>query len=155
MKSKQNNSNFLMGMLALSVSFPIIVVCSAWFFPGTELWGHFAENLLPELISSTLLLLVGVGFGVSILGTVLAYLVVMVEFPGRSWLEWALFLPFAIPAYVLAFVYLGVFDYSGYAQVWLREYTGMPGFDIRAGSWAIILTFTLVFYPYVYMRARA
>ena len=55
----------------------------------------------------------------------------------------------------LAFVYLGVFDYSGYAQVWLREYTGMPGFDIRAGSWAIILTFTLVFYPYVYMMARA
>ena len=73
MKSKQNNSNFLMGMLALSVSFPIIVVCSAWFFPGTELWGHFSENLLPELISSTLLLLVGVDIGVSILGTVLAY----------------------------------------------------------------------------------
>ncbi len=155
MNSKQNNSNFLMGLLALSVSFPIIVVCSAWFFPGTELWGHFLENLLPELIVSTLILLLGVGIGVSFLGTVLAYLVVMVEFPGRKWLEWALFLPFAIPAYVLAFVYLGVFDYSGYAQVWLREYTGMPGFDIRAGSWAIILTFVLVFYPYVYMMARA
>jgi len=144
-----------MGLLALSVSFPIIVVCSAWLFPGTELWGHFAENLLPELISSTLVLLLGVGIGVSVLGTVLAYLVVMVDFPGRAWLEWALFLPFAIPAYVLAFVYLGVFDYSGYAQVWLREYTGVPGFDIRAGSWAIILTFILVFYPYVYMMARA
>ena len=155
MKSKKNNSNFLMGMLALSISFPLIVVCSAWFFPGTELWTHFAENLLPELITSTLMLLIGVGIGVSILGTILAYLVVMVEFPGRKWLEWALFMPFAIPAYVLAFVYLGVFDYSGYAQVWLREYTGMPGFDIRAGSWAIILTFTLVFYPYVYMMARA
>ncbi len=155
MKSKKNNSNFLMGMLALSISFPLIVVCSAWFFPGTELWTHFAENLLPELITSTLILLIGVGIGVSILGTILAYLVVMVEFPGRKWLEWALFMPFAIPAYVLAFVYLGVFDYSGYAQVWLREYTGMPGFDIRAGSWAIILTFTLVFYPYVYMMARA
>ncbi|MBT68203.1 MAG: ABC transporter permease [Thiotrichales bacterium] len=152
---KKNNSNFLMGLLALSVSFPIIVVCSAWLFPGTELWGHFAENLLPELISSTLVLLLGVGIGVSVLGTVLAYLVVMVDFPGRAWLEWALFLPFAIPAYVLAFVYLGVFDYSGYAQVWLREYTGVPGFDIRAGSWAIILTFILVFYPYVYMMARA
>ena len=119
MNTKQNNSNFLMGLLALSVSFPIIVVCSAWFFPGTELWGHFLENLLPELIVSTLILLLGVGLGVSILGTVLAYLVVMVEFPGRRWLEWALFLPFAIPAYVLAFVYLGVFDYSGFAQVWL------------------------------------
>ena len=155
MSIKQNNSNILMGFLAFSVAFPIIVVCSAWLLPGTELWGHFSENLLPELISSTLILLLGVGIGVSVLGTVLAYLVVMVEFPGRKWLEWALFLPFAIPAYVLAFVYLGVFDYSGYAQVWLRELTGVSGFDIRSGHWAIILTFVLVFYPYVYMMARA
>ncbi|MDB4057482.1 iron ABC transporter permease [Candidatus Thioglobus sp.] len=155
MSIKQNNSNILMGFLAFLVAFPIIVVCSAWLLPGTELWGHFSENLLPELISSTLILLLGVGIGVSVLGTVLAYLVVMVEFPGRKWLEWALFLPFAIPAYVLAFVYLGVFDYSGYAQVWLRELTGVSGFDIRSGHWAIILTFVLVFYPYVYMMARA
>ncbi|WP_216092593.1 ABC transporter permease subunit [Candidatus Marithrix sp. Canyon 246] len=28
-------------------------------------------------------------------------------------------------------------------------------FDIRAGSWAIIMTFVLVFYPYVYMMSRA
>ena len=145
MSIKQNNSNILMGFLAFSVAFPIIVVCSAWLLPGTELWGHFSENLLPELISSTLILLLGVGIGVSVLGTVLA----------RKWLEWALFLPFAIPAYVLAFVYLGVFDYSGYAQVWLRELTGVSGFDIRSGHWAIILTFVLVFYPYVYMMARA
>ena len=148
-------SNIWIGALALAIALPIFVVGSAWFLPGTELWSHFAQTLLPELVSSTLILLIGVGVGVSILGTVLAYLVVMVDFPGRSWLEWALFLPFAIPAYVLAFVYLGVFDYSGYVQGWLREYLGIPGFDIRSGHWAIILTFVLVFYPYVYMMARA
>ena len=155
MKEVSIKSNFWIGLLAFSVAFPIFVVCSSWLMPGTDLWLHFAQTLLPELVSSTLILLIGVGIGVSILGTVLAYLVVMVEFPGRSWLEWALFLPFGIPAYVLAFVYLGVFDYSGYAQVWLREYLGIPGFDIRSGYWAIILTFILVFYPYVYMMARA
>ena len=155
MKEAFIKSNFWIGLLAISVAFPIFVVGSAWLFPGGELWSHFAETLLPELITSTFILLVGVGIGVSILGTVLAYLVVMVDFPGRAWLEWALFLPFGIPAYVLAFVYLGVFDYSGYAQVWLREYLGIAGFDIRSGHWAIILTFILVFYPYVYMMARA
>ncbi|MBC8493786.1 MAG: iron ABC transporter permease [Candidatus Thioglobus sp.] len=134
---------------------PIFVVAFSWALPEHELWAHFSENILSDLISSTLILLLGVGVGVTLLGTVLAYLVVMVEFPGRKWLEWALFLPFAIPAYVLAFVYLGVFDYSGYAQVWMREVLGLPGFDIRAGSWAIILTFVLVFYPYVYMMTRA
>ena len=148
-------SNIWIALLALIVATPIFVVASAWLFPGGELWAHFAQTLLTDLVVSTVILLLGVGLGVSILGTILAYLVVMVEFPGRRWLEWALFLPFAIPAYVLAFVYLGVFDYSGYAQVWMRESLGMPGFDIRAGHWAIILTFILVFYPYVYMMARA
>ena len=112
------------------VALPIFVVIFSWALPEHELWAHFSQNLLPNLISSTAILLIGVGVGVVLLGTVLAYLVVMVEFPGRKWLEWALFLPFAIPAYGLAFVYLGVFDYSGYAQVWMREVLGLPGFDI-------------------------
>jgi len=148
-------TNIWITCLALIVSMPIFVVISAWLMPGEELWAHFAQTLLPGLVFSTFVLLFGVGIGVSVLGTILAYLVVMVEFPGRRWLEWALFLPFAIPAYVLAFVYLGVFDYSGYAQVWMREILGLPGFDIREGHWAIVLTFVLVFYPYVYMMARA
>ncbi|CAC9613933.1 Ferric iron ABC transporter, permease protein [uncultured Gammaproteobacteria bacterium] len=149
------NTKIWISTLALLVALPIFVVAFSWVLPEHELWVHFSENLLPSLIYSTVALLVGVGIGVTLLGTVLAYLVVMVEFPGRKWLEWALFLPFAIPAYVLAFVYLGVFDYSGYAQVWMRETLNIPGFDIRSGSWAIILTFVLVFYPYVYMMARA
>ena len=148
-------SKIWVSVIALLVATPIFVVAFSWALPEHELWAHFSENILSDLISSTLILLLGVGVGVTLLGTVLAYLVVMVEFPGRRWLEWALFLPFAIPAYVLAFVYLGVFDYSGYAQTWMREDLGLPGFDIRAGSWAIILTFVLVFYPYVYMMTRA
>ena len=148
-------SKIWISIVALLVAMPIFVVAFSWVMPEHELWAHFSENILSSLIGSTLILLLGVGIGVTLLGTVLAYLVVMVEFPGRRWLEWALFLPFAIPAYVIAFVYLGVFDYSGYAQVWMREVLGLPGFDIRAGSWAIILTFVLVFYPYVYMMTRA
>lgn len=148
-------SKIWISTLALLVALPIFVVASSWLFPQTALWTHFSQTLLPNLMSSTVILLVGVGIGVTLLGTVLAYLVVMVEFPGRRWLEWVLFLPFAIPAYVLAFVYLGVFDYSGYLQVWMREVLGLSGFDIRQGYWAIILTFVLAFYPYVYMMTRA
>ncbi|KAA0445848.1 MAG: iron ABC transporter permease [Candidatus Thioglobus sp.] len=152
---KYFNTKIWISVLALLIALPIFVVAFSWLLPEHELWAHFSENLLHNLIHSTVILLLGVGVGVTLLGTILAYLVVMVEFPGRKWLEWALFLPFAIPAYVLAFVYLGVFDYSGYAQVWMRETLGFSGFDIRSGSWAIILTFILVFYPYVYMMARA
>ncbi len=155
MKAHCLSSNLWIGALAGLVALPILVVALAWVFPANELWAHFTQHLLADLVGDTAILLIGVGVGVTLLGTSLAYLVVMVEFPGNKWLEWALFLPFAIPAYVLAFVYLGVFDYSGYAQVWLRAVFGWSGFDIRTGAWAITLTFVLAFYPYVYMMSRA
>jgi len=152
---KCNNPKYFIPALATLVAFPVLVVLLSWLTPDVETWQHFSEYLLGDLIKSTLILVIGVALGVMILGTLLAYLVVMVDFPGRKWMEWALFLPFGIPAYVLAFVYLGVFDYSGYVQTFLRDYLGFPGFDIRSGSWATILTFILVFYPYVYMMTRA
>ena len=65
-------SNIWVGTLALVVALPILVVGSAWLIPASELWSHFAQTLLPELVRSTLILLAGVAIGVSILGTVLA-----------------------------------------------------------------------------------
>ena len=72
MKENFIKSNIWLGALALAIALPIFVVGSAWFLPGTDLWSHFAQTLLPELVSSTLILLIGVGIGVSVLGTVLA-----------------------------------------------------------------------------------
>lgn len=142
-------------LLALIIATPALIVLMAWALPSGALWQHFADNLLLELLSNTLVLLLGVALGVAVLGTTLAWLVVMVEFPGRKYLEWALLLPFAIPAYVLAFVYLGIFDYAGVVQTFLRSNLGIVGFDIREGYLPIIAVFTLVFYPYVYLICRA
>ncbi len=141
--------------LAFIIAMPIFVISLSWFTETYTLWLHFQNTILSSLFSNTIILLLGVGFGVAILGTVLAWFVTMTEFPGRRYLEWALLLPFAIPAYVLAFVYLGIFDYAGFLQVWLRATFAVSGFDIRSGYFAPILTFVLVFYPYVYMISRA
>ncbi len=152
------NQTTITTILAVIISMPIFMVFLSWLFPNYELISHFSTTILPDLAISTGILLVGVAFGVILIGTVLAYLVVLVEFPGRKYLEYALFLPFTIPAYVLAFVYLGVFDYSGYVQTFFRDIfagIGFSGFDIRSGYLTIILIFVLAFYPYVYMLARA
>lgn len=143
-------------VFALFVISPIIIILTAW-FNGTDqsIWQHFAETILLDLIINTLVLVIGVGLGVGFLGTFMAWLVVMCEFLGRRIFEWLLFLPFAIPAYVLAFIFLGVFDFSGSFQSFLREYTAFRGIDLRDGAWGIILIFSLVFYPYVYMLARS
>lgn len=143
----------LWGLIIL-ISLPLLRIISAWFEPSTDIWAHLYDTVLWTLVGNTLWLLLGVGLGVTILGVSMAWLVSMCEFPGRKVLEWMLFLPFAIPAYVLGFVYLGLFDYAGTVQSLLREYLGWGGVDIRNGRLGIIIVMTLVLYPYVYMLAR-
>lgn len=96
------------------------------------------------------------GVGTLVLGGALAWLVVGYRFPGRRIFEWALVLPLAVPAYVIGFAFLGLFDFSGPVQSALRRWLGeglrLP--DLRAG-WGVAFVMTLVFYPYVYLLARA
>ena len=95
------------GAIALLVATPILVVVSSLATPSLEIWAHLWRTYLLELVWNTLVLIAGVGTGVLILGTGLAWLVTMYRFPGRRLFEWLLILPMAIPAYVMGFVFLG------------------------------------------------
>ena len=143
-------------LIALMVAAPILVVFSAWLSPPSETWTHLADTLLPVLLRNTLVMLIGVGCGVFILGVGLAWLTTMCQFPGRAIADWALMLPLAIPAYVLAFVFIGLLDFSGPVQTSLRAILGPITWfpEIRSSS-GVILVMVLGFYPYVYMLARA
>jgi iron(III) transport system permease protein len=141
---------------ATLVAVPILAVLLSLATPVYEIWAHLWRTQLAGLLWNTLLLLLGVGTGTLALGTVLAWLVVFHEFPGRRVLEWALVLPLALPAYVLGFVFLGIFEFAGPIQTALRQAFGpavrLP--DLRSGG-GVILVMTLVLYPYVYTLARA
>lgn len=148
--------NTLGVLTVLSVLAPIAILLFSWASPETAIWQHLIATQLGDLLRNTLVLLVGVAVGVSLLGVPLAWLTAMCEFPGRRWLEWALMLPMAMPAYVLAFVVLGLFDFSGPLQQSLKMTLG-DGFDyvdIR-GDFSVIAVLVLVLYPYVYMLARS
>ena len=135
---------------------PIVSVLSSFLTPAGEVWRHLWRTQLVELITNTVLLLAGVGSGTLVVGTGLAWLVVYHRFPGRAFLEWALILPLAIPAYVLGFVFLGLFDFAGPLQTFLRATFGQ-GFRLPTlrSYGGVTLMMTLVFYPYVYLLARA
>src|SRR5690554_7024064 len=134
---------------------PLLVLLFSWQSVDQTIWGHLLQTQLARLIGNTLWLVLGVGAGVILLGVSLAWLISLCEFPGRRWLDWALMLPFAIPAYVLAFVMVGLLDFAGPLQTLLR---GWFGNDFRLppirSTGGVILTLVLVFYPYVYMLAR-
>ncbi|MFA7678581.1 MAG: ABC transporter permease subunit, partial [Pigmentiphaga sp.] len=142
--------------IALLTAIPLLVILSYFLLPQPEVWKHLSEHVLPRVIVNTVTLLAGVTVGVLLLGVSLAWLTAACEFPGRRFFSWALMLPLAIPAYVLAFVLVGILDFSGPIQSWIRDYyPGTVRFpNVRTSTWAVITVMTLAFYPYVYLLAR-
>lgn len=144
------------GAVAALVLMPLTVLLLSWYQIDTEIWGHLLDTQMTRLLSNTFTLIVGVGLGVVLLGVSLAWLTALCEFPGRRWLDWALMLPFAIPAYVLAFVFIGIFDFAGPVQTLMREWFGMGvRFPRVRSTGGVVLVLVLVFYPYVYLLARS
>jgi iron(III) transport system permease protein len=141
--------------VALLVLLPLSVLMFSWHEVDQQIWAHLWQTQLPRLLGNTLMLVLGVGVGVTLLGVSLAWLTSLCEFPGRRWLDWALMLPFAIPAYVLAFVFVGLLDFAGPLQTLLREWFGSGvRFPRVRSTGGVIIVLVLVFYPYVYLLAR-
>ena len=143
-------------VIAGVVAAPILVVALAWLTPAGDVWRHLVHTVLGELLRHTAVLMFGVGLGVFVLGAGLAGLIAMCEFPGRRVFDWALMLPLAVPAYVLAFVAVALLDFSGPVQGMLRTVFGSSAWfpPIRSAG-GVIGVMVLAFYPYVYMLARA
>jgi iron(III) transport system permease protein len=131
---------------------PLLAVAEALLNPDMDIWQHLLAHVLPSAVADTLLLMIGVAFGVVIIGVSLAGLVAMTEFPGRRFFEWALLLPLAMPGYVLAVAFLGLFDYSGPVAGALRS-VGISELGFR-GRTGLTLVLTASLYPYVYLVAR-
>ncbi|MDA9207758.1 iron ABC transporter permease [Octadecabacter sp.] len=138
---------------------PHVAVLIASLAGDTDTLQHLAETVLDDYSINTLALVAIVGTATFMIGTGAAWLVTMTDFPGRRWMEIALVIPLAFPAYVLAYAYTDILDHPGIVQTALRDLTGWGPRDywfpeIRSlGGAAAMLS--LVLYPYVYLLARA
>ena len=144
--------------LALCVAalvLPLAVIVASVGDFDAEIWAFLLEFQLPLLLQNTLILLLGVGVGVTVLGTTTAWLTALYDFPLRRFFFWGLMLPLAMPAYVLAFTQLGLFDYTGPVSTFLRERWGFAhGLPEIRNQWGLIAAMSLTFYPYVYLLSR-
>ena len=137
----------------------MVAVAIAALMGTTETLAMLADTVLWRYTWTTLVLVALVGIGTAALGTGAAWLVTMTRFPGVRLFEVALALPFAFPAYVLAYAYTDLLDHPGAVQTALRAVTGWGPRDywfpeIRSVGGAAIMLI-LVLYPYVYLLARA
>jgi len=145
-------------VVALCVA-PILAAALSALTGDLDTWRNVLSTVLPRYAGTTLLLVVIVGLSTAAIGSVTAWLVTVYSFPGARWLEIALALPLAFPAYVLAYAYTWLLDHPGPVQTLLREVTGwgpreywFP--EVRSlGGAALMLS--IVLYPYVYLLARA
>ncbi|MFQ5953661.1 MAG: ABC transporter permease [Kiloniellales bacterium] len=147
-------------LIALLVATPILAVIGIAFAPSGDIWVHLVDTLLARYAGNTFLLMLGVSLGTFVIGVGTAWLVTMCRFPGARLFEWALLLPMAVPAYVIAFTYTDLLEYAGPVQQALRALFGwqsardywFPEIRSLGGAGAM---FTLVLYPYVYLLSRA
>ncbi|HRK56338.1 MAG TPA: iron ABC transporter permease [Burkholderiaceae bacterium] len=149
----------LLGLLIGVVLLPIGGVFSAlWDAQAWATLAHLAATVIPAAAMESAILVVLVVLGVAFLGSTAAWLVTAYEFRGRSFFEWALLLPMAVPAYIVAYAYTDALQYAGPVQSALRSWMGWGYGDyvfpqIRSVPGAAFV-FTVVLYPYVYLLAR-
>ncbi len=146
-------------LVSLVVALPVIVLLYYLLVPGGDAWTHLQATTLPNYIQNSLSLMGLVALFAMLFGVPTAWLVAATEFPGRRQLSWLLVLPLAAPAYVIAYLYTDLLDFSGPVQSFLRT-----SLSLRAGDYwfpevrslpGAALLLSLVLYPYVYLLARA
>ncbi len=147
-------------VIAALATVPIFAVIYLALTPSENIWPHLVATVLGDYVTTTLILMAGVGLGTLLIGVGTAWLVTMCRFPGRRLFEWGMLLPMAMPAYIIAYVYTDILEFAGPVQAMVREMFGWSGKrdywfpEIRSLGGATAMM-TLVLYPYVYLLARA
>ncbi len=145
-------------LIAAVLSLPVLVIVASLAGDYGAVWEHLLTTVLGDYVVHSLWLMLGVGVGTFVLGVSSAWLTTACDFPLRAWFHWALLLPMAMPAYIIAYTYTGLFDYAGPVQSALRDHFDWGYGDyyfpeIRSLGGAVAML-SLVLYPYVYLLAR-
>ena len=154
--------HFFLVLLTATLLLPVLAVLTSWWPLGTagtaslDVLAEMGRTVLGGYVVTTVLLCFSVAVGVTVVGLASAAAVTLFDFKGRKIFEWALLLPIAMPAYVVAFAYTDFLQFSGPLQTTLRAALGVEGRvfpEVRSLGGAV-LVFTFVLYPYVYLLAR-
>ena len=150
---------FPAAIIALLLFVPLLTLIYLAGGNSDGVWSHLIANVLPHSITTTILLMIGVGIGTAIIGVGTAWLTSMCRFPGRGLLQWMLVLPLAMPIYIVTYIYIELLDYTGPIQSLIRTLFGFTTsrdywfFDFNSLPGAIFVM-TMVLYPYVYLTTR-
>ncbi len=154
------DASWLSLLLAALLSLPLFALIFEAVIGTGDSFEHIKQTVLTDYVLNTVNLMLLVAALVLVIGVPLAWLLASCQFTGRKFFNWALVLPLAMPAYLVAYTYTDLLDYAGPIQLWLRASFGWSSpsdywfFDIRSLEGAA-LVIALVLYPYVYLMTKA
>ena len=146
--------------VAAIIAIPILTIFYMAFSADKNIWPHLSSTVLPGYVTTTSIVLAGISTITVFTGVGLAWIVTVYEFPMRRTMEWLCLIPLAMPAYIVAYAYGDLLDYTGFVQSSLRSIFGwgsikdywFPSVYSIGGS---IFVMSFVLYPYVYLTSRA
>lgn len=137
---------------------PILIVLASLFGEYSDNWIHLYNYVLGDYVYNSFLLIIGVSTISLFLGIGTAWLTSNYSFFGKNFFDWALILPLAVPPYILAYTFTGLFDSYGTANNLIREifllnseYIFFP--NVR-NIYGAIIVFSFTLYPYIYLATR-
>ncbi len=113
---------------------------------------YLSNNYLWSLFLNTILLSIGSAMISTLIAVPLAILVTFYKFPGQKFFTWGLSLSLAFPAYVYAFIFVGIFEYSSPMSEYLRGIgILLPSIKNLLGG-SIIMSMAL--FPYIFLLTK-
>ena len=137
---------------------PILIILSSIFSDYSDNWEHIYNYVLIDYVINSIVLVSGVSVLVMAIGSVTAWVVTNYNFFGKKFFEWGLILPLAIPPYILAYTFTGLFDSYGTANEIARDLFNLQQsavlFPNIRNIYGAIIVFAFTLYPYVYLICR-
>jgi iron(III) transport system permease protein len=146
-----------LALLSIALLGPFLDPIRALAAPAGETWLHMRSTVLGQYIRDTLILAISVPVLAGLFGSVSAWMVSRYDFPGRRSLEVLLVGPLAVPAYISAYAYEGIFGYFGPFYRLIRNI--LPGLALNrypdiSSMPGLILVMAAALYPYVFLLMK-
>tara|TARA_B100000530_G_scaffold103545_2_gene64089 strand:- start:227 stop:1822 length:1596 start_codon:yes stop_codon:yes gene_type:complete len=147
-------SSFIFSILIL---LPVLVLLINFFSGDQTTLNYLFNTVLFDYSLNTFYLILLTSITALVMGIFPAWVISNYNFYGRKFFDIALYLPLAIPAYIMAFTYIDILNYTGPFQTFLRNYSFLPSdfFNVdylQIETLGILLGLSL--YPYVYTASR-
>ena len=158
-KYRSNSRKLILStvLLSLIVILPIVALITSTVNVDTSNFKYLWNNLLFDYSFDTIYLVLITSFFSLLFGVLPAWYISTNSFKGKNIYDILLYLPLAIPVYIMAFTYSDILSYTGPMQSFARNYfpdlASLLNQDyLQIEILGIIMALAL--YPYIYTACR-